>query len=60
MVISPDRFSSELAIGYFNYAVFMQDDIYFQKALVLAKTMPNNLYCKKIIDVLKDKKLKYL
>lgn len=51
-----ERFNPVLAVGYFNYAIFSQEEIWLEKALVLAKTMPDNSYCKQIIDALQDKK----
>lgn len=50
--VNPDRFTYDLAQSYLNYAIFTQEEKYFQKALTLAKTKPDNLHCKQIINAL--------
>ncbi len=49
------RFNPYLAMSNYNYAFFTKNDAYLQKALSLAKTMPENTLCKKIIKVLESK-----
>lgn len=51
---NPERFNPGLAATYFNYGIFSKDDEYFKKALSIAKTQPNNPYCKVIIDRFKN------
>ena len=51
---NPERFNPDLAVTYFNYGIFSKDVEYFKKALSIAKTQPNNPYCKAIIDKLKS------
>lgn len=49
---NPKRFIPSLVTSYYNYSFFTQDDAYCQKAFALAKTMPENKYCQKIIEAL--------
>ena len=51
---NPKRFNPYLAVAYFNYGIFSKKDEYFKKALSIAKTHPNNPYCKIIIDRFKN------
>ncbi len=49
---NPERFNPNLAVSYFNFAIFSDDDSYFAKALELAKTRPDDPYCRQIIAAL--------
>ena len=51
---NPERFNPDLAVTYFNYGIFSKNDEYFKKALSIAKTQPNNPYCKVIINSFKN------
>ena len=51
---NPERFNPDLAVTYFNYGIFSKNDEYLKKALSIAKTQPNNPYCKVIIDRFKN------
>lgn len=42
------------AVSFFNYAIFSKNTDYFDKALKLAKTNPDNPYCKQIIESLEN------
>lgn len=53
--INPESFNPDLAVSYFNYAIFKQDANYYSKALALAKTVPDNPYCRQIIRALEGK-----
>ncbi len=52
---APKRFNHILATSYFNYAIFVNDEMYYEKALALAKTNPDNPYCRRIIEALEGK-----
>lgn len=54
-MIDSKRFNPNLAISYFNYANFISDEMYYEKALALAKTNPDNPYCRRIIEALEGK-----
>lgn len=47
-----ESFNPKYAVAYYNYAIFTQNKIWLEKALQLAKTMPENAHCKKIIEAL--------
>lgn len=49
---NPERYSANLATSYYNYGIFTDNEDYFDKALALAKTQPDNPYCRQIISTL--------
>ncbi|MBE6727603.1 MAG: tetratricopeptide repeat protein [Ruminococcaceae bacterium] len=50
----PKRYNPDLAACLFNYAVITEKDEYFERALQIALTQPENDYCKQIIGYLKN------
>lgn len=52
--VNPERFNPDLAVSYFCYALFSGNDVYFKKALELAKTRPDNPCCKIIIEAVEN------
>ena len=51
---NPERFNPDLAVSYFNYAIFSENNTFFEKALQLAKTQPDHPMCRKIIKALTE------
>lgn len=51
---NPERYNVYLAVSYYNYGIFTNKEEHFDKALDLAKTQPDNPYCRKIISALED------
>ena len=49
---SENRFVPDLAGSYYNYAMLIDDENYFAKALTIAKQYPDNPICKQIIEKL--------
>lgn len=51
---NPDKYTGDLASSYFDYAKSINDDVYYEKAYNLAKTVMNDPRCQKIVEELKD------
>ena len=51
---NPERYNPDLATSYYNYGIFKNDKNYFDKALNLAKSQPDNPYCRQIISALEN------
>ena len=51
---NPERYNADLADSYYSYGFFTDNEEYFDKALTLAKTQPDNPYCRQIISTLEN------
>lgn len=51
---NPERYNADLADSYYSYGFFTDNEEYFDKALTLAKTQPDNPYCRRIISTLEN------
>ncbi len=51
---NPERFNPDLARSYITYAILRNDHSLYEKAYKLALTAPDNPWCRKVINTLKD------